>query len=255
MVAKRRPKRLCLFDTQEMNFIYSRNEIWRKYPRANTLALTWCYLIAISNYITYFVNIIYFYGIKSSSCDEHNGNWNIFFLIWVIMCFILSIMICCMPSNNINKFTLIPTGILNMKFYLFNFTIAYLFSFTNVYITAFYYHFPSQPKECKDTYLLFVVSTNLYFLWMNTALVHIVTTWFLHLYQKKKKSLNLDNLRVVAPITNEENECVICFEALTLETIVVKTPCNHFFHNKCLLEWILINNSCPVCRINFGNIV
>ena len=29
---------------------------------------------------------------------------------------------------------------------------------------------------------------------------------------------------------------------------IIKTKCNHKFHNKCLIKWCSITNICPVCR-------
>lgn len=27
-----------------------------------------------------------------------------------------------------------------------------------------------------------------------------------------------------------------------------KTPCGHGFHYRCILPWVLINDTCPICR-------
>jgi|LauGreDrversion4_2_1035121.scaffolds.fasta_scaffold14889_3 hypothetical protein len=240
-----------------MEFIYSRNEIWNKYPRANILVTYWSYLIAISNYAIYFINIIYFYA-KKENCATRSE----IIIIWGMICLIFAIMFCCVSNNLVNKFTLMPNRLYDIKFYFLNFTIAYLFSFVNIYITSCYYSESSKIEMCKDiqlckdNYILFIVSTNLYFLWMNSILAHILVTWLLHNIQKN--NTNLSNLRVLQ-LGEQETECVICFEPLQpsvdLTLCVVKTPCNHYFHNNCLFEWIQINNTCPVCRINFADIV
>ncbi|KAF1804671.1 hypothetical protein V8B55DRAFT_1446763 [Mucor lusitanicus] len=42
-------------------------------------------------------------------------------------------------------------------------------------------------------------------------------------------------------------ECAICtelFEAMEL----AKLPCNHEFHSECILHWLRLNSSCPMCR-------
>lgn len=242
-----------------MEFIYSRNEIWNKYPRANVLVTYWSYLIAISNYAIYFINIIYFYT-KKENCATSE-----IIVIWELICLIFVIMFCCVSNNLVNKFTLMPNRLYDIKFYFINFAIAYLFSFVNIYITSCYYSESSKIEMCKDiqlckdNYILFIVSTNLYFLWMNSILAHILVTWVLHNIQKKNNKIaNLNNLRVLQ-LGEQETECVICFEPLQpsvdLTLCVVKTSCNHYFHNNCLFEWIQINNTCPVCRINFADIV
>jgi len=40
--------------------------------------------------------------------------------------------------------------------------------------------------------------------------------------------------------------CSICHE--NLNDNICKTTCNHSFHEKCINEWKLNNNSCPLCR-------
>jgi len=261
-----------------MEFIYSRNEIWNKYPRANVTY--WSYLIAISNYAIYFINIIYFYtappypSTRSVDTKKENCATSEIIVIWELICLIFVIMFCCLSNNLVNKFTLMPNRLYDLrstrreasydiKFYFINFAIAYLFSFVNIYITSCYYSESSKIEMCKDiqlckdNYILFIVSTNLYFLWMNSILAHILVTWVLHNIQKNNKIANLNNLRVLQ-LGEQETECVICFEPLQpsvdLTLCVVKTQCNHYFHNNCLFEWIQINNTCPVCRINFADI-
>ena len=40
-------------------------------------------------------------------------------------------------------------------------------------------------------------------------------------------------------------ECIICSENINNNII---TTCNHEFHLVCLIEWVLKNDSCPICR-------
>jgi len=44
-----------------------------------------------------------------------------------------------------------------------------------------------------------------------------------------------------------EEECPICTETMTEETIRLDI-CNHKFHNQCIKAWLLKQNSCPTCR-------
>ena len=43
--------------------------------------------------------------------------------------------------------------------------------------------------------------------------------------------------------------CDICYEN-PLE--LTKTPCSHYFCNKCLTQWLMFNTSCPSCRHTIG---
>lgn len=29
---------------------------------------------------------------------------------------------------------------------------------------------------------------------------------------------------------------------------IMRTPCNHLFHNRCLEKWLELKNECPYCR-------
>ena len=45
-------------------------------------------------------------------------------------------------------------------------------------------------------------------------------------------------------------ECVICMEEYKETDEVIELPCNekHFFHAKCITDWLNSNNSCPLCK-------
>lgn len=43
-------------------------------------------------------------------------------------------------------------------------------------------------------------------------------------------------------------ECSICMSRVKLGVEVVQLRCEHWFHPRCILEWLLINTTCPVCR-------
>lgn len=42
------------------------------------------------------------------------------------------------------------------------------------------------------------------------------------------------------------HNCVVCLNYIN--KIFYKTPCEHYFHKKCILPWIKVHNSCPICR-------
>ena len=52
-------------------------------------------------------------------------------------------------------------------------------------------------------------------------------------------------------INEKEDEdlkrCAICLEDFEREEVVV-TPCNHMFHEECIIPWVNGNDQCPVCR-------
>lgn len=46
----------------------------------------------------------------------------------------------------------------------------------------------------------------------------------------------------------EYPSCSICLMEVEKEQETVLVPCGHMFHTPCLLKWLELHNSCPVCR-------
>lgn len=45
-------------------------------------------------------------------------------------------------------------------------------------------------------------------------------------------------------------DCSICMDDFKLGEEVVRVPCGHIFHPDCLIPWLEVNGSCPVCRFS-----
>ncbi|GAB1313413.1 hypothetical protein MFIFM68171_03623 [Madurella fahalii] len=43
-------------------------------------------------------------------------------------------------------------------------------------------------------------------------------------------------------------KCVICVDDVARGEKVAVLPCNHFFHGDCVVPWLKLHNTCPVCR-------
>lgn len=48
----------------------------------------------------------------------------------------------------------------------------------------------------------------------------------------------------------EELNCPICLEDYLEEDILRKMPCDHFYHQECIDQWLKNNSLCPVCKQN-----
>ena len=48
----------------------------------------------------------------------------------------------------------------------------------------------------------------------------------------------------------EDKSCPICFEEYKDSCVILKTKCQHLFHEECINKWKSINHSSPICRKN-----
>ncbi|KAJ4729628.1 putative RING/U-box superfamily protein [Melia azedarach] len=51
---------------------------------------------------------------------------------------------------------------------------------------------------------------------------------------------------------NDTMRCAICLEDFEPKETVMLTPCNHMFHEDCIVPWVKSHAQCPVCRFSFG---
>ncbi|KAL3840525.1 hypothetical protein ACJIZ3_025116 [Penstemon smallii] len=47
---------------------------------------------------------------------------------------------------------------------------------------------------------------------------------------------------------SELAQCAVCKDDFEMGTVVKQMPCKHVYHDECILPWLELHNSCPVCR-------
>ncbi|QCD89570.1 E3 ubiquitin protein ligase RIE1-like [Vigna unguiculata] len=60
-------------------------------------------------------------------------------------------------------------------------------------------------------------------------------------------SAYLANERLLLP---EDTECCICLYSYEDEAELHALPCNHHFHSSCIVKWLKMNATCPLCKYN-----
>ncbi|KAK2084152.1 hypothetical protein P7K49_037185 [Saguinus oedipus] len=64
----------------------------------------------------------------------------------------------------------------------------------------------------------------------------------------KEKITSLPTVTVTQEQVDMGLECPVCKEDYTVEEEVRQLPCNHFFHSSCIVPWLELHDTCPVCR-------
>lgn len=51
-------------------------------------------------------------------------------------------------------------------------------------------------------------------------------------------------------MTKKSKECSICIDSFRRDSKIIPLPCDfrHYFHEKCITEWLRTHDVCPICR-------
>lgn len=59
---------------------------------------------------------------------------------------------------------------------------------------------------------------------------------------------SMPTIEIVESHVGSELHCAVCKEAFELGGEAREMPCKHIYHSDCILPWLSLRNSCPVCR-------
>ncbi|XP_037078798.1 E3 ubiquitin-protein ligase RNF115-like [Pollicipes pollicipes] len=90
--------------------------------------------------------------------------------------------------------------------------------------------------------------------WGNLELDRIVT----HLLNQMESSgppplgadliKGLPTVAVTQASVDANLQCMVCFEDYVLDEKVRELPCSHLYHSICIVPWLELHGTCPVCR-------
>eukprot|EP00118_Oscarella_pearsei_P004667 m.20328 g.20328 ORF g.20328 m.20328 type:complete len:297 (+) comp27996_c0_seq2:156-1046(+) len=67
---------------------------------------------------------------------------------------------------------------------------------------------------------------------------------------KKEAIESIPLIAVPQSVVDRNGDCVVCQDKFQLHENVCELPvCNHLFHSDCILPWLKLHNTCPVCRV------
>ena len=221
-----------------LNFLHELQYVWkpvtRKLINVYFMVLDGLYVSTFAAFMTtYIVN-------QPSSCGGISVIW--FLCSALVLSSTASIL-----RGNVNYITLIPrVRLFDAKCYVYILIFLYIWGLFNIYMNECYFS-ETNEKLCKDVYnckgvyFFLMINSNIYFLWINSIIIHLIICANYHF--KKKEIITIVEITEF----DENAECSICLETLQTKK-AVKTQCNHMFHYDCIIEWMGIQQNCPICR-------
>ncbi|KAH8420925.1 hypothetical protein KR222_009841 [Zaprionus bogoriensis] len=63
----------------------------------------------------------------------------------------------------------------------------------------------------------------------------------------------IPNVRISAEEVERKMQCSVCWDDFKLDETVRKLPCSHLYHENCIVPWLNLHSTCPICRKSLAN--
>lgn len=64
----------------------------------------------------------------------------------------------------------------------------------------------------------------------------------------QKEIALIPTVQVTADDVAKNTQCSVCMEDFRLSEPVRKLPCTHLYHTDCIVPWLQMHGTCPICR-------
>ncbi|ESP05429.1 hypothetical protein LOTGIDRAFT_102357 [Lottia gigantea] len=64
----------------------------------------------------------------------------------------------------------------------------------------------------------------------------------------EEKIENLPKVKINQEQVGKTLQCSVCFDDYSLGEEVNKLPCEHHYHPQCIIPWLKLHGTCPICR-------
>ncbi|XP_048733444.1 E3 ubiquitin-protein ligase RNF115-like [Ostrea edulis] len=71
---------------------------------------------------------------------------------------------------------------------------------------------------------------------------------------EKTKIDSLPTVKISQIQVDNVLQCSICMEDFEIDEQVKKLPCEHHYHKPCIVTWLEMHGTCPVCRIDLNGV-
>ncbi|XP_016981881.1 E3 ubiquitin-protein ligase Iruka [Drosophila rhopaloa] len=58
----------------------------------------------------------------------------------------------------------------------------------------------------------------------------------------------IPNVQISAEEVDRKIQCSICWDDFKIDETVRKLPCSHLYHENCIVPWLNLHSTCPICR-------